>query len=161
MCYCVNTRHIWNRPYLFTPWFNNVICDKYLFLCILLQSNRKRSYQEIWAVKINVYVRNPYYFDLPKIRVDRARTTKKSCCLCLITNRIVYRLFLNPPFYEETSPYIAYPIFFKFFDFILFFSKKLIWLICTCRALVPEALNYMFYAKRQIYSRFDTWHSFC
>ena len=66
MCHHVNKSYIWNLPHLFTLWFNNVKFTKFLFSYVLYCKLKEIS---MW---------NQYYhfFDLSKIRVGWALTTK-------------------------------------------------------------------------------------
>ena len=77
----VSTSYIWNQPHLFTPWFNNVKCTKFLFFSVFY-CNLKEKYliRRIMNSKNrNINAQNQYYyyyFDLLKIRVGKVHTTK-------------------------------------------------------------------------------------
>ena len=92
MCYYVNTSYIWNQPHLFIPWFSNVKCTKFLFSYVLYWNLKEKHHvsRNINGKKRKVYIWSQcyYYFDLPKIRVGQARTTKTLVVFALSsTNR--------------------------------------------------------------------------
>ena len=60
------------QPYLFTPWFNDVKCIKFLIFIYFIATHIRAKIND---KKKNVYVQNQYYFDLQKNRVGQARTT--------------------------------------------------------------------------------------
>ena len=75
---------------VFTQWFNDVMCTKnfYLFYCNPKEKDHIRRKINSKKIKI-VYIWNQYYycyFDLPKIRVGRARKTKNyvAFTLCIM-----------------------------------------------------------------------------
>ena len=76
-----------------SPRYISFLCDStvssalnFCFLSILLHPKRKRYYirRKINSKEKNVYIWNQYYyFDLPKIGVGRARTTKNQVAFAL------------------------------------------------------------------------------
>ena len=65
----------WKQPHIFTPWFNDAKCMKFLLFIYFIATHIR---VKINHKKNNVYARNQYYyhFNLPKIRVGRLQKTK-------------------------------------------------------------------------------------
>ena len=103
MSYDSNKSYIWNRPNLFTLWFNNFKCTKFLFFMyfnvfyvIYFQKEKYHIRRNINSKKRNVYMQNQYYyFDLPKVRFGRARTTKNYVVFTLYQKSFTNNDFVN------------------------------------------------------------------